>query len=69
MTQAKSDVDLVARDYQIPIEAVHAALQYYEKHKEIIDSKLIVNAEKLGARGCLLCIVLNMHRVYGARGI
>ncbi|GEM_PF-484435 len=41
---AKNDVDVVARDYKIPIEAVHAALHYYEKHKDIIDAKLMVNS-------------------------
>lgn len=33
----------VAADYEIPTEAVEAALAYYERHKAIIDNRLAAN--------------------------
>jgi uncharacterized protein (DUF433 family) len=37
-------VDRVAEDYDIPVEAVRAAVDYYRAHKEIIDARLAANA-------------------------
>jgi uncharacterized protein (DUF433 family) len=39
------DIDRVASDYEIPREAVEAALAYYERHKALIDARLLLNAE------------------------
>jgi len=38
------DAGAVARDYGIPLEAVRAALTYYEQHKAVIDARLAANA-------------------------
>jgi uncharacterized protein (DUF433 family) len=37
---ARGDMERVARDYDIPIEAVEAAISYYRLHKAIIDDLL-----------------------------
>jgi uncharacterized protein (DUF433 family) len=37
------DVAQVARDYQLPIESVEAALAYYRRHKVLIDDRLGAN--------------------------
>lgn len=37
------DVPRVAKDYNIPLEAVEAALAYYEEHRAIIDDRLAAN--------------------------
>jgi uncharacterized protein (DUF433 family) len=37
------DIDLVARDYELPREAVEAALAFYECHREIIDDRMQAN--------------------------
>jgi len=34
------DLDLAAEDYDIPREAVEAALAYYEEHKAAIDARI-----------------------------
>jgi uncharacterized protein (DUF433 family) len=36
----ESDVEEVARDYRIPLEAMEAALAYYRSHKDAIDCRL-----------------------------
>jgi hypothetical protein len=41
---AQHDVDRVAVDYEVPVEAVPAALAYYQRHKAFIDAKLLLNA-------------------------
>ncbi len=33
----------VAADYDLPVEAVDAAMAYYRRHKAIIDSRIAVN--------------------------
>ena len=33
----------VAADYDLPIEAVEAAMAYYRRHKALIDSRLAIN--------------------------
>ena len=38
----------VAWEYQIPEEAVHAALHYYERNKRFIDAVIIINNEPFG---------------------
>jgi uncharacterized protein (DUF433 family) len=36
-------IDETAADYEIPREAVEAALAYYDRHKALIDARLRVN--------------------------
>jgi uncharacterized protein (DUF433 family) len=38
------DITLVARDYDIPGEAVDAALAYYNRHKAVIDARIAANS-------------------------
>ncbi len=38
------DVDQVAEAYQVPREAVEAALAYYRQHQYLIDARLALNA-------------------------
>jgi uncharacterized protein (DUF433 family) len=38
------DIGQVAADYEIPREAVEAALAYYETHREVIQARLDANA-------------------------
>jgi uncharacterized protein (DUF433 family) len=38
------DKATVARDFDIPAEAVDAALAYYKAHKALIDARLTLNA-------------------------
>lgn len=42
--EASADVARVAADYELPVEAVHAALAYYRRYKAFIDAKLLLNA-------------------------
>lgn len=37
------DAEEVAREYQIPLEAVEAALAYYRRYKKYIDARLLLN--------------------------
>ncbi len=37
------DVPRVAEDYEIPVEAVEAALAYYDRHRAVIDDRLSTN--------------------------
>ena len=46
---AKGDPRQVAKDYHIPVEAVEAALAYYEQHQGAIDAKLEANSPYLGS--------------------
>jgi uncharacterized protein (DUF433 family) len=39
------DKSVVARDYDIPLESVDAALAYYKAHKAIIDARIVLNGE------------------------
>lgn len=34
----------VARDYELPLEAIQAAIAYYQKHRAAIDARLAQNA-------------------------
>ena len=38
------DVRQVAEDYDVPVEAVQAALAYYHRHKDLIDARIALNA-------------------------
>ncbi|MBI3971845.1 MAG: hypothetical protein HY332_11200 [Chloroflexi bacterium] len=38
------DLDRVARDYDVPREAVEAALAYYRRNQALIDARLLLNA-------------------------
>ena len=38
------NIDRVAEDYDLPVDAVRAAVAYYRQHKEIIDARLAANA-------------------------
>src|SRR5438094_6166947 len=38
------NVEQVAEDYEIPVEAVRAALAFYEQHRKLIDARLALNA-------------------------
>jgi len=38
------DVERVATDYELPLEAVEAALAYYGRHQAEIDARLAANA-------------------------
>ena len=41
---AGGDLERVARDYDVPAEAVQAALDYYRRHKKLIDAQIARNA-------------------------
>jgi len=38
----------VAEDYELPLEAVEAALEYYRHHKAAIDARLEANTQRVG---------------------
>ena len=38
------DMDQLARDYELPREAVEAAFAYYRRNKEYIDARLLLNS-------------------------
>jgi uncharacterized protein (DUF433 family) len=40
---AGRDAQTVAADYAIPLEAVEAALAYYDEHRAVIDDRLAAN--------------------------
>lgn len=41
---AGHEVQRVAEDYDLPIDAVRAALAYYQEHRAAIDARLTLNA-------------------------
>jgi len=41
---AENDVCQVAKDYELPVDAVRAAVAYYERNREAIDARLAQNA-------------------------
>ncbi|MBI3978664.1 MAG: hypothetical protein HY331_10820 [Chloroflexi bacterium] len=43
------DVDLVATDYDVPREAMEAALAYYGRHKALIDARHTSDAAAFAA--------------------
>ena len=40
---ADDDIDGVAADYEVPREAVLAAIAYYERHRALLDHRIAVN--------------------------
>lgn len=50
LPSAKGKPEQVAKDYQIPVEAVEAALAYYEQHRGAIDAMLEANASYFGSK-------------------
>ena len=38
------DLAQVARDYDVPVEAVEAAYAYYQRHRAVIDARIAANA-------------------------
>ncbi len=45
-TQAvEGDVNRVAQDYDLPTDAVNAALTYYRRNRRLIDAKLLLEAD------------------------
>ena len=40
---AKGDLAQVAHDYDVPLEAVEAALAYYRQNKALIDARIALN--------------------------
>ena len=40
---ADGDIDRVAADYEVPREAVQAAIAYYEQHRALLDHRIAVN--------------------------
>lgn len=38
------DAERAAKDYQVPVEAVDAALAYYRRHQVLIDNRVAENA-------------------------
>ncbi len=38
------DMQQVARDYDVPLEAVEAAVAFYRRHKILIDARIAANA-------------------------
>jgi uncharacterized protein (DUF433 family) len=41
---AAGDVGRAAADYEVPPEAVRAALAFYARHKALIDARLLLNS-------------------------
>ena len=38
------DADTVAHAYEVPVEAIAAALAYYQQHQALIDARIALNA-------------------------
>jgi len=45
LTAVGGDIAQVAEDYDLPREAVEAALAYYRRHKDLIDARIAANTE------------------------
>ena len=45
------DVKQVARDYEVPAEAIAAALWYYQRHRDLIDARIALNEAFFAGRG------------------
>ena len=41
---AEGDIDRVAKDYEIPREAVEAAIAFYRLHRAVIDNRIAANS-------------------------
>jgi len=44
LSVVENDPVRVAEDYELPLEAVEAALAYYRQHKTAIDARIAANA-------------------------
>ena len=54
--QAVGDLHRVAEDYDLPVEAVQAALAYFERHRPAIAARIAANRQATAAEyGQLLC--------------
>ena len=49
LAAADHDLARVARDYELPEEAVRAAVAFYRRHREAIDARAGANAAAFGA--------------------
>jgi uncharacterized protein (DUF433 family) len=39
------NVEAVAESFQLPVEAVQAAIAYYERHKSVIDARILLDRQ------------------------
>ncbi|HVC35333.1 MAG TPA: DUF433 domain-containing protein [Chloroflexota bacterium] len=44
LNATKGDAEAVAHDYDLPLDAVIAALAFYRRHKPLIDARLAENS-------------------------
>jgi hypothetical protein len=44
LNATNGDIACVARDFEIPEEAVEAVVLYYERYRKAIDAKILLNA-------------------------
>jgi uncharacterized protein (DUF433 family) len=49
LVAADHDLARVARDYELPEEAVRAAVAFYDRHRAAIDARIRANAAVYGA--------------------
>lgn len=42
-----NNVEQVARDYDLPVEAVRAAVAYHREHRDVIDGRLEANSARV----------------------
>lgn len=45
LPMVSGDIDELAEAYEVPREAIEAALAYYRQHRAAIDARLTLNAE------------------------
>ena len=41
---AEGDIDLVAKDYEVPRETVESAIAFYRLHRAVIDNRIAANS-------------------------
>ena len=44
-TEREAAIRAIAEGYEIPADAVRAALAYYDRHRAVIDARLLLNAD------------------------
>jgi hypothetical protein len=49
LNATNADIGRVAREYDIPEEAVESVALYYERYREAIDAKILLNALEFNA--------------------
>lgn len=59
---AQGDRQRVADDYEIPIDAVDAALKFYQRHRQVIDARIDANSLDLMSFRWQRCISMRMSR-------